>query len=575
MINDFVWKIGGPAGYGIMSTGLIFSRTFSKKGYNVNDYNEYPSLIRGGHNTYTVRVCTETIYSIIKNINILVALNMETVELHFNEVIEGGYIIFEGSDDEISKFRKIRKDINYIMVPFTDILNEINAPKVMLNNISLGASIALVDYDFEALRSSIQGVFKRKGEDVVNMNLKAAESGYSYIKNKLKIQGYKLAKSDDLKKMLVTGNDAVFMGAVRSGCKFYCAYPMTPSSSILASFASHENDYNIVVKHAESEIAVINMAVGASFAGARAMVATSGGGFSLMNEGISAAAMTETPIVVVLAQRPAPATGLPTWTEQGDMLFAIHASHGEFVRIVIAPGDPVECFYLTGKAFNLADRYQIPVIILLDKYLSESNFTNDGLDSSSITIDRGYFIKDSNYLKKDYKRYEITPDGISPRALAGIEGGVHIANTDEHNEYGFSEESSINRKNMMNKRFRKMDKLIKEIPAPAVYGPPEAEITLISWGSCKGPVLEALKFLNKDKNKVNFVHFTYLHPFPSDSVSSILKNCSTCAVIENNKTSQLSKLIRMNTGYNIENRILKYDGRQFLPDEIILEVDKL
>ncbi|MFZ3085121.1 MAG: hypothetical protein WA097_00555, partial [Candidatus Hydromicrobium sp.] len=396
-----------------------------------------------------------------------------------------------------------------------------------------------------------------------------------YIKEKLKINVYELEIVKPVSKMLVTGNDAVFLGALRSGCKFYAAYPMTPSSSILHLFASIEDDYNIVTKLAEDEIAVINMAIGASFAGARAMVATSGGGFSLMNEGISSAAMTETPIVIVLCQRPAPANGLPTWTEQGDMLFAVHSSHGEFLRVVIAPGDPEECFYLTGEAFNLADKYQIPVIIMLDKYLSESHFSYEKFDFKNITVDRGKLLSKSKDIDGRYRRYFNTDDGISPRVVAGIEGGIHIANSNEHNEDGYSEESAHNRKIMVDKRFRKIKKLIEEIPLPKIYGPIDAEITIWSWGSCKGPILEAMNILNQKEKKVNLIHFTYLYPFDSESIEGIIGESNKNVVVENNKTSQLAKIIMMNTSYKIKNKILKYSGRQFLPEEIISGIEKI
>ena len=325
-VSNLIWKIGGEAGFGIMSTGAIFSKIFTKKGYFVIDNNEYPSLIRGGHNTYTVRVSSNQIFSINKDINILVALNEETVSLHQEELTYGGYIIYDEDVCDIKDIKKARKDINYLMVPFSKIVSELGAPKVMINNISLGASVALLNYDLEVLKSVIRDVFARKGHEIVDLNVRSSELGYKYVKQKLKVASYELEIVNPVSKMLLTGNDAVFLGAVRAGCKFYAAYPMTPSSSILHSFAAAEGDYNIVTKHAEDEIAVINMAVGASFAGARAMVATSGGGFSLMNEGISCAAMTETPVVIALCQRPAPATGLPTWTEQGDMLFAVHSS---------------------------------------------------------------------------------------------------------------------------------------------------------------------------------------------------------------------------------------------------------
>ncbi|MGM0365446.1 MAG: 2-oxoacid:acceptor oxidoreductase subunit alpha [Actinomycetota bacterium] len=569
-------KIGGEAGFGIMATGFMLSKVFAKKGYFVIDANEYPSLIQGGHNTYTVKVSTNQIYSISKNVDILIALDRRTIELHREEVSYGGYIIYDDQDYSPEEVKKSRKDIKYVGVPFTRIIKEIKAPKLMRNNVSLGAVLALIDLSFDVLGTVIKETFGRKGEEIVNLNSRAAELGNKYIREKLdNTSPYSLEVVKQKDKMLVTGNDAVFLGGVRAGCKFYAAYPMTPSSSILHSFASIENDYNIVTKHAESELAVVNMAIGASFAGARTMLATSGGGFALMNEGLAAAAMTETPLVMVLAQRPAPATGLPTWTEQGDMLFAIHAGHGEFLRVVMAPGDPEECFYLTGKAFNLAEKYQIPVIILLDKYLSEGHFTHEKFDASKIKVDRSNLISKSSETGEDYKRYQKNTDGISPRVVPGLKGGIHIANTDEHDEYGFSSEDATNRKEMMDKRFNKIKSLVKDMAAPKIYGPPEAEITCWSWGSCKGPILEAMKTLNREEKKVNMVHFNYLYPFLIDPVMKIIKESNKNVIVENNKTSQLGKLIMMNTGLKFNSRILKYSGRQFLPEEIVSGIEQL
>jgi len=574
-VSNISWKIGGETGFGIVSTGTIFSKIFAKKGYFVVDNNEYPSLIRGGHNTFTVRVSSNEIFSIDKDINILVALNEETIRLHQEEVTYGGYIIYDENNGDITEIKKARKDINYIMVPFSKIIAELGVPPVMTNNVSLGASVALLNYDLEVLRNIIRDIFGRKGPEVVSSNIKSAEFGYKYIKEKLKINAYELEIVKPVSKMLLTGNDAVFLGAVRSGCKFYAAYPMTPSTSILESFASAENDYNIVTKHAEDEVAVINMAIGASFAGVRAMVATSGGGFSLMNEGLGSAALTETPLVIILCQRPAPATGLPTWSEQGDMLFAIHASHGEFLRVVMAPGDPEECFYLTGKAFNIADTYQIPVIVMLDKYLSENHFSYERLDFKNITVDRGKLLIRSKDIGTGYKRYLNTEDGVSPRVVIGVEGGVHIANSDEHDEQGYSEDGAFNRKIMVDKRFRKIKKLIEEIPPPRIYGPIDAEITIWSWGSCKGPILEAMNILNQKEKKVNLIHFTYLYPFDGESIEGIIGKSNKNVVVENNKTSQLAKIIMMNTGHRMKNKILKYSGRQFLPGEIVNGIEQI
>jgi 2-oxoglutarate/2-oxoacid ferredoxin oxidoreductase subunit alpha len=574
-LKEITWKIGGPAGFGIMSTGLIFSKAFSKKGYNVIDGNEYPSLIQGGHNTYTTGVSSGKIYSLNDDLNILVVLDRNSLEIHNSQLSQEGYVIYDSEDFKISDFKNKRNDINYLEVPLLKLTKNIDVPKLMRNNVALGASFALTNIDLNSLKISISDYFKYKGKEIIDLNIKAAELGYKFVKDKLKRVPISLPPVTNKAKMLLTGNDATFLGAVKAGCKFYAAYPMTPSTSILHSFAAVENEMNIVVKHAESEIAVVNMAMGASFAGVRSMLATSGGGFSLMNEGLSAAAMTETPLVMVLCQRPAPATGLPTWTEQGDMLFAKHASHGEFLRVVMAPGDPQECFYLTRIAFNLAEKYQIPVIILLDKYLSEGHFSYPKFDNKEVRIDRGKLISAKNKLGNNYQRYKITRDGISSRALIGLEGGLHIANTDEHDQYGYSEENAQNRKNMVDKRFKKIEKLIGEVPPPNMYGPPEAEATIWSWGSCKGPILEAIKVLNKKTNKVNFYHFNYLYPFDSESVKTFMDKANINIVVENNKTSQLSKLIMMYTGKKIANKVLKYSGRQFLPEEIISAIDNL
>jgi 2-oxoglutarate ferredoxin oxidoreductase subunit alpha len=573
-VTNITWKIGGEAGFGILTSGSIFSKSFSKKGYYVVDHIEYPSLIRGGHNTFISRISSSQIFSLNKDINILVALNQESIDLHQEEVAYGGHILYDG-EKKLKRSNNIRKDINYIPIPMRRITSEQGLPEVMINNIAIGASMALIKHDLQAARDTIKDVFKAKGPKVTEPNIRALDLGYKYIKEKLKLKAYELEIVKPSSRLLITGNDAVFLAGVRAGCKFYAAYPMTPSSSILHSFAAAENGYNIVTKHAEDEIAVINMAIGASFAGTRSMVATSGGGFSLMTEGLGSAAMTETPLVVVLSQRPAPATGLPTWTEQGDMLFALHASHGEFLRVVLAPGDPEECFYLTGKAFNIAEKYQIPVIILLDKYLSESHFSCNRLDPKKIKVDRENLITSDSGIEEGFMRYKDNPEGLSPRPVLGLENGIHIANSDEHDEYGFSEEDGHNRRQMTDKRFRKIGSLMSEIPPPKKYGPAGADITLWSWGSCKGAILDAMNVLNQKEKRANFIHFNHLYPFECETVEKYLEEANINVVIENNKTSQLSKLIAMNTGFRIKNKILKYSGRQFLPEEILNSIEKI
>lgn len=569
------WKIGGEAGYGIMTTGLIFSKTFSRGGLFVFDTTEYPSLIRGGHSTYTVRVEDEPIFSHIKPVDILVALTKETVDRHKNEVSKNGSIIY---DDEIFKIEKdeVRSDINLYPIPLIRLATEAGGSKLMQNNVALGATMALIDYDINLLFGVIKDVFGgKKGEEIANFNIKVATAGYDFIRNNFKV--IKKLKIEPIqnspKRMYLTGNEAIALGALKAGCKFYAAYPMTPASSILHYMAAKEFDYNIVVKQTEDEIAAIHMAIGASFAGVRSMTATSGGGFSLMTEALGLAAITETPLVVVLAQRPGPSTGMPTHTEQGDLRFVMHASNGEFPRIVIAPGDTEECFYETFNAFNLAERYQMPVIIITDKFLAESHRTTDFFDLSNMTINRGQMINEVQLKEvKDFKRYENTLTGIPWRSIPSQQGAIFKAATDEHDEYGRLCEEPNERTKQVDRRFRKMKVLESEIDGVKTYGHPDAEITLISWGSTKGPILEAMKLFEQEKIKIKFVQVVYISPFPTRKIKSILEDSEKIILIENNKTGQLGGVIREFTGMDIHYKILKYDGRPFTPEDIYEKV---
>ncbi|MFQ6055430.1 MAG: 2-oxoacid:acceptor oxidoreductase subunit alpha [Methanosarcinales archaeon] len=571
-INNLTWKMGGEAGYGIMSAGLIFSKTCSRGGLYVVDTNEYPSLIRGGHNTHQVRVSNKEIYSLEKKVNLLVALNRETIDMHKEELTSGGGIIYDGEKINIETQELRKDDINLYSVPLDRLVKEAGGIEVMKNNVALGASVALLDYDFEILAGVIRDTFKRKGEKIIQKNIASAKSGYDYVIDQNYNFGYKLEKigaSVTPRRMVITGAEAISMGAIKAGCKFYAAYPMTPASPILHFMAANERRFNLVVKHSEDEISAIIMAIGAAFAGVRAMTATSGGGFSLMVEGLGLAAMTETPLVVVEGQRPGPSTGMPTWTEQGDLKFLLNASQGDFPRVLIAPGDVEECFYETINAFNIAEKYQMPVIILIDKYLSESHMTTEFFDVSGIKIDRGKLLSDEELEKLEkFNRYEITEDGISPRTIPSQKGGISKVNSDEHDEFGFSSDDPEIRIKMMDKRFRKLDGVKKEIKEPKLYGKEDAEITIIGWGSTKGPILEAMKLLENDGIETNFLHLVYINPFPTNKVSKIIEKAKKTFIVENNKTAQMAGLIRQHTGIEINNKILKYNGRPFFPNEI-------
>jgi 2-oxoglutarate ferredoxin oxidoreductase subunit alpha len=576
--NGLSWKIGGEAGYGIMTTGLIFAKVCSRAGLRVFDHIEYPSLIRGGHNTYQVTAEVEEVFSHVEHVDLLVALNEETIDKHKEELAPGGGIIYDGDVIPLSKEDLGREDVKLYHIPLLRLAEESGGRRIMINSVALGASVALIGFDFEMLSDVIGDVYRGKAKETIEFNIKAAKLGYDYVKSKGMEKDFrrKLPKVAGKRRMLLTGNEAVGLGAIKAGCKFYAAYPMTPSSSILHFMASQERNFSLVVKHTEDEIAAINMAIGAGFAGARAMTATSGGGFSLMSEALGLAAMTETPIVVAVCQRPGPSTGLPTRTEQGDLKFVLHASQGDFPRFVIAPGDIEECFYKTIEAFNLVDRYQCPVILILDKYLSESHKTAEEFDVSGIKIDRGLLLSNEELERiEEFKRYEFTETGISPRTIPSQRGGIFTATGNEHDETGYLSENKLFRTKMMDKRFRKFEQAEKEIPEPKLFGPKNAEVTIIAWGSTKGPVKEAMRLLDRDGVKANFLQILYISPFPTKTVSKIIETSKRTVIVENNKTAQLASLIKEKTGKEIEHKILKYDGRQFFPTEIYQRVKEV
>lgn len=575
-INDFNWKIGGEAGFGIMSSGTMFAKVCTRSGLFIHDYSEYPSLIRGGHNTYQVYVSAKNARSQRKIVNLLVALNTKTITEHLSELIAGSGIICDLTRVQVDE-KKIKKaKILLYDVPLNEIVKQVGGDEVMRNTVALGATLALVKYPFESLANIIIDQFSHKDKSVAEQNIKAARGGYEYIQTHYKIAefGFALKAKVSQPQMVITANDAIALGALAAGCKFYVAYPMTPASTILHTLAELGPECGMVVRHAEDEISVINMAHGTASTGVRTMLGTSGGGWALMNEGYSMGGITETPFVVIMSMRPGPATGLPTWTEQGDLKFIINSGHGEFPRVVLAPGDQAEAFAYTTLAFNLADIIQNPVIVLVDKYLSESHISCPLFDTKKVIINRGKLLNNSEVKKlgDSYKRYKITRDGISPRAVFGQDAYIYI-NSDEHDETGFSEESAVNRINQAEKRAKKLLAIKKLLPKAVLYGPKKASITLVGWGSIKGPILDALQS-NKLKKKVNFVHFPIVSPLPENSFA-ILKDAKKLVLIENNFQGQFAEILRAETGLKVADKILRYDGRPFYEDELVGKINNL
>lgn len=564
--------IGGQAGQGISRSGQLLGKALMRGGFYAYGDIDYPSLIKGGHNFYQIRASSRKIHSVSPHVDLIIALNKETILLHIDTLNENGGIIHD-SGLEITSEELGRPDITLFPVPLTEVVTDLKGPSIMRNTVALGSAAALIGFDPEKLKEIVSETFKGK-DRIIAMNHEAIQKGWEYVNEFDYEFQCVIEEGERPERIWLSGNEAVALGAIQAGCKFYAAYPMTPASPVLHYLIANEEDTGMVVVQTESEIAAICMTVGASYTGVRAMTSTSGGGFCLMIEGISLAAMIETPIVVMLGQRPGPSTGLATYSAQGDLLFAVYGVHGEFQRIVITPGDVEECYYLTAEAFNLAERFQIPVIIVTDKNLIEGNETIDPFDTSLVKINRGRLVE--NWEKDEkYLRYKITEDGVSPRAIPSTMNAIKLANSNEHTEYGFSTSLIEPTKNMVDKRFRKIPDIknaVQGLKPIKVYGDPEANITLLGWGSVKGPALEALKLLKEENIATRFVQIRFVEPFPEDMINYLE---GTVILFENNRTAQLGKLIKHNTGTSIQHVELRYDGRAFDPYEIrdkVLEV---
>jgi 2-oxoglutarate ferredoxin oxidoreductase subunit alpha len=560
--------IGGEAGQGISRSGALLGKALMMCGFHAFGTIDYPSLIRGGHNFYQLRASTRPVNSPTNHIDILLALNEDTISKHIRQVNENGGVIY---DEQISLEKEQTIDgVNYYPVPLTKIVKDLKGPIIMRNTVALGSVAALIDLDKQTLKDIVTEVFANR-QNIIEMNKKAIDLGYEYLVDMDYGFQCKLQIGDKPQRIWLTGNEAIAIGAINSGCKFYAAYPMTPASPVLHYLTAKDEETNMVVIQAENEIAAICMTVGASFAGVRSMTSTSGGGFCLMTEGLSFAAMTETPIVIMIGQRPGPSTGLATYSTQSDLLFSVFAAHGEFQRIVLAPGDVKQCFYLTSEAFNLAERFQIPVIILGDKFLIESHQTTTPFDFSKITIDRGDYITKWNSTEQ-YKRYKFTETGISPRAIPGTRNAIILANSNEHYETGHVTSQAEPTKKMVEKRFRK-EKLIQqsseELKPIRIFGNKKPDVRIVGWGSTKGPVLEAMRLLEEENVKSQFIQPIVVEPFPKN-FSSYLKG--NTVLFETNKTAQLGKLIKLNTGYEFQHKYLRYDGRPFEPNELLNKV---
>ncbi|MEW6378551.1 MAG: 2-oxoacid:acceptor oxidoreductase subunit alpha [bacterium] len=564
MDKELTIKIGGEAGQGLVTIGSVLSNLFSRGGWYVFSSQDYESRIRGGHNIFQMRIADDPIWAMSDRVDVLIALDRETLYLHLPELHDNSVVIYDGEKIQAPPSGKVK----LMSVPMDRIARESGGP-ILANTVALAATVGLLGYEIKYLEDYLRLTFGKKGEQIIRENTQAARRGHEealrICREKREVCPFQVRPLDAPTKMLVSGNEGVALGALAAGCKFYSGYPMTPSTGILTYMASKADQFGVVVEQAEDEIAAINMVIGASFAGARAMTATSGGGFDLMTEGFSLAGMTETPIVVVLGQRPGPATGLPTRTEQAELQYAIHASHGEFPRMVLAPGTPEQAFYLTAHAFNQAEKYQIPVIILTDQYLADSYFSLDRpLDPDKITIDRCLLSEEElGRMKEEYRRYALSETGISPRTIPGQSRHLVMADSDEHDEYGHIIEDRETRSRQAAKRMKKEQMMEQDILPPNIYGHLKAKNIIICWGSTWGIVHETMKKLHDEGEDVAMLHFTQIWPFPSRQVKDLLRDRDELICIENNATGQLASIIREKTGMAMDEKILQADGRPF------------
>lgn len=550
--------IGGEAGQGLVTIGELLIKSLSAAGYRFVVTQDYMSRIRGGHNTFIIRASTGPIEAPRESIDVLVALNRETVELHRDQMAPDGLVIgdaaFNISEGEI------------MAAPMKDL-----APARYLNTVALGLTASVLGLERDIVAAALEKRFGAKHPEAMEANLEALSRAYDFCSEKCPISHRLNPPAEVGQRLVMNGNEAIALGAMAAGLKFCAFYPMTPSTSIALNLTSRAEKMGLVVEQAEDEIAAVNMAVGASFAGAPAMVPTSGGGFALMTEGVSLAAITETPLVFAIVQRPGPATGLPTRTEQADLEFVLHSGHGEFCRAIFAPGTVEECFYLTRRAFDQAERCQTPVFILSDQYLADSFRAVDPFD-----LDEGVEVDPSRAVfppDKKYKRYELSDNGVSLRLLPGMTTNLVVADSDEHTEDGHLTEDLQVRIQQMDKRLKKSRLLVEEALPPSIFGDEDPDLLLVCWGSTRGPAVEAAQILKSRGASVGVMHFAQVWPLNPDQFLERLNKAGKVVAVEGNATGQMARLIQRETGFGIKYLVVRYDGLPITPEYILRELN--
>jgi 2-oxoglutarate ferredoxin oxidoreductase subunit alpha len=564
---DISIAIGGEAGQGIATPGDILARIFVRRGLHLNTYNAYQSIIRGGHIFLTVRISDQEIYSHGDKLDLLLCLNQDTMDRHLNLMGPGSRVVF--NSDSIQP-GEVNEGAYLCPIPVGELTQSRN--RLIQNTVAVGVVGSLMGLDFNVLEESLSLRFQRQGETIVSENVSVARAGFDYAQ--ANFEPFPEVLPNGGKPLGVwAGNDALAMGGAAAGVKFYAAYPMSPSTGVLHWMAQNARNLDIMVRQVEDEIAVANMVIGAAHTGCRAMCATSGGGFALMTEAIGAASMMEIPVVYINVQRAGPSTGVPTKTEQGDLWQALGASQGDYESLVVAPKDALDAYNSVAELFNLADKFQCPGIIISDLLISEGRYSFDP-DQVNLNpkIDRGELITQPKK-GNGYQRYKFTESGVSPRAIPGLEGYVHIVATDEHDEDGvlISDEFTHphKRRKMVEKRARKFQNIDLEVAAPELEGPADAEVTLIGWGSTYGVIKEAVQQLKEQGINANQLPVKWLIPLNGDAISVTLAKCQRTIIVENNYSGQFARYLRSETGFAANGHIRKYDGEPFMPHHIV------
>ena len=570
MKKTFAIGIGGAAGQGVATPGDIFAKIFSRRGLHLNAYNAYQSIIRGGHTFLTIRTGPEKVTNMGDRIDVLIPLNQDSMDRHLGLLTSGAACVYNA---DTIKPGSLEEGVQLCPLPVSK-LADITRNKVAQNTLAVGAVLSMAGVGFQALEEVLTEQFKKKGDAVVAENVGIARAGYEYATANFKPFAWPLPITEK-RYAVMSGNIAMAMGGAAAGVKFYCAYPMSPSTGVLHWMAAHARKAGIMVRQVEDEIGVVNMAIGAAHAGVRSMCATSGGGFALMSEGLGLSAMMETPVVVIDCQRAGPSTGVPTKTEQGDLWQMLGAAFGDYPRVIGCPLDIADSFKIIAEIFNVADRFQCPGIVLSDLLLSEGRLSVDPQELNfEPVIDRGELITapepDSN---GGYKRYKITMSGVSPRAVPGVAGYTHTAASDEHDEDGvlISDEftNPTKRRAMMEKRMRKVAGIAASVPPPELWGPKNADVTLIGWGSTKGVIEEACELLTKEGITANQLQVRWLVPLHGDEILEILKEAKHTIMVENNYSGQFARYLRSETSFVPDGYIRKYDGEPFMPHHIV------